>query len=178
MINHNFTAVIRHWLRQDPEDRDPAAGALCLFRIDGNEVRYRSRLRNPEASLPEIEEKLRAALAEREQYPTPEEKQQLIVQAEEIRQKTEGFKDNNPAAGFKAGKRPDHDTLPPEIRKLYVDNLDIRRRMQQYHLEIRMLIRKNTDCASKDLKILVGLLKNADVSYRRNWKEYDKYGRD
>lgn len=76
---------------------------------------------------------------------------------------------------FKRGKRPDHDTLPPEIQSLYVENLSVLRRMREVHLRLRSLSLVDHPCPDSErypfLKELIGL----DKKYRGNWKAYDEY---
>ena len=40
---------------------------------------------------------------------------------------------------FKHGKRGDHDSLPPEIQALYVENASIMQKMRELHLRLRTL---------------------------------------
>ena len=176
-LNINFNAVIKAWLDAAPEDRDLEQGARILLQLTRNTIRYNSMIRNPAAHADVIEQELRAHLQRRESTPTPEEAVRIRAEAKAAIKEIFTLKENNPAKEFKAGKRPDHDSLPDDIKQLYVDNLEIRHRMQQYHLEIRTLIRSKKDCAPADLRDLVKLLKNADVQYHDNWEKYDHYGR-
>ncbi len=60
------------------------------------------------------------------------------------------------------GRRKDHDTLPPEIQALYVENLSVLRRMREVHLRLRNLSLETASCptasvtpSSKSLSISI-----------------------
>ena len=76
---------------------------------------------------------------------------------------------------FKAGKRADHDNLPPEIQALYVENASILQKMRELHLRLRLLNTENATCPDSErfpfLKELIAL----DKQYHRNWQVYDSY---
>lgn len=171
MTNIDFTAAIRAWLREHPDDRDLQYGAQLLLRIDRNQVFYRAALANPGRYMPAIEEKLKEHLRRRLARPSPEQVEKLVAEASEIVYPSSVIKK------IKGGRRPDHDSLPEEIRSLYAENLELRHKMQQYHLQIRMLRASKADCAPEDIRDLVTLLRNADVKYLKNWKAYDEYGK-
>ena len=168
----NFNSVIRDWLKADPQDRDPAQGAMLLLQIDRNRVFYSAALANPAKYMPQIESRLREHLARRESIPSKQEAQALAKEADQI------LAPSSEIRQIKGGKRPDHDSLPPAIQKLYVDNLELRHRMQQYHLQIRTLLSSEAECSREDIRDLVRLLRDTDVKYLRNWKTYDEYGKE
>ncbi|MBD5386665.1 hypothetical protein HDR70_02100 [bacterium] len=185
----DFSSLIRSYLRSDPADRDLSKGALLLLRIHGNEFRYNAMIRNLQANAQRIEDELNDYLRHRDSIPSKEEARQIrkeaqaLIDAKGKRQPDSG----SAVAGaselpqvsgrdFKAGKRTDHDSLPEHIQLIFEQNMALKRRMSQYHLEIRNLLKSSKDCASADLKTLVTLLKEADITYRKNWKTYDRYG--
>lgn len=166
----NFDAVIRQWLNYAEEDRSPQQGALILLKIDRNRVFYNAAIANPEKYLPKIEEKLKSHLTRREEVLSEEEKEFLVAVADKIME-------NKKFRAMTSGKRADHDSLPPEIQKLYEENLDLRRRRSQYHTQIQLLRTSKADCSKEDLKDIVDLLKQTDIKYRKNWKQYDSFGK-
>lgn len=178
MIKYNFTAVIKQWLDAKPADRDIAAGALILLRLDGNRIRYDNALRNPQRYAEQIETELRAHYERRENAPSEEEKKRIREQAKKLLAEKTSLKSNNPANEFKAGKRADHDSLPEDIRELYAENLELRHSMQQYHLQIRTLLKSKRECAPEDLRDLCQLMKKADQKYHDNWMKYDNFGKE
>lgn len=169
MITANFDNVIRSWLDAHPDDRDPAQGALILLRVDRNKVFYAQASANPRKYIKEIESRLRSHLTRRQAIPSPEQVQALAREADGIMHPSASIK------AIKGGKRPDHDSLPDEIKALYVENLELRHKMQQYHLQIRTLLGSEAECSREDIRDLVKLLRDTDVKYLRNWKQYDEY---
>ena len=183
----DFSSLIRSYLRADPADRDLKAGALLTLRIHGNEFRYNAVMRNLEANAQNIEDELRLYLQRRDAIPSREEAVQIRREAAALvnsagngdRQRdsrTDSGSNSDNLSEFKAGKRADHDSLPEHIQLIFEQNMALKRRMSQYHLEIRNHLKSSKDCAAADLKTLVSLLKEADVTYRTNWKKYDSYG--
>ena len=175
----DFSSLIRSYLRSDPADRDLSKGALLLLRIHGNEFRYNAMIRNLQANAQRIEDELKDYLRRRDSIPSKEEARQIRKEAQaliESKGKTSAGLRLCGTPAFKAGKRTDHDSLPEHIQLIFEQNMALKRRMSQYHLEIRNLLKSSKDCASADLKTLVTLLKEADITYRKNWKTYDRYG--
>ena len=177
MITENFNTVIRNWLEAHPDDRDIRQGALLLLKLDGNRIRYRNIIRNPQRYADLVYTELSELYRKRISRPSEQQKEQIRQQARKILKAKSFLADGNQTKEFKNGKRGDHDSLPPEIQKLYEDNLELRHRMQQYHLQIRTLLRSKRDCAPDDLRDLCELLKKTDLTYHDNWKAYDNYGR-
>ena len=178
----DFSSLVRSWLRADPADRDLKAGAMLTLRIHGNEGRYNATVRNLAANAADIERQLREYISRRDAIPSREEARQIRREAEAL-VKSRGMAAGSDgsisaAAEFKAGKRADHDSLPEHVQLIFEQNMALKRRMSQYHLEIRNLLKSTKDCADADLKAIVTLLKEADVTYRNNWKAYDSYGKD
>ena len=178
------THLVRSYLRAHPADRDLAKGAEIALRIHGNEYRYRAMLRNLSASADQIETELQKYIERKNAIPTKEEALQIRREAKAMLQeiKVQGAKSQpenvSPTRAFKSGKRFDHDALPEHIQLIFDQNMSLRRRMSQYHLEIRNLLSSPKTCATQDLRTLTALLKQADEEYHRNWKKYDRYGKE
>lgn len=192
----DFTHLVRSYLRAHPADRDLAKGAEIALRIHGNEYRYRAMLRNLPASADQIETELQKYIERKNAIPTKEEALQIRREAKAMLQKIRvqgkqvlpdselshsshsSQNSQNSQKAFKAGKRFDHDSLPEHIQLIFDQNMSLRRRMSQYHLEIRNLLSSPKTCATQDLRTLTALLKQADEEYHRNWKKYDRYGKE
>ena len=168
----NLYTQCRSWLHTPEADRDFELGARLAFRIHANPHRHRAILRAPQATLSSVVKILSDYVARIDATPSADEAAKI---KEEARKLTE--KPVPPAKEFKAGKRADHDSLPKDIQQIFERNMDLRRKMSQYHLEIRNLLKSKKDCAPADLRPLVELLKNSDEVYRRNWAAYDAYGK-
>lgn len=174
----DFNVVIRDWLNAHPDDRSFEDGAMILLQLTRNQTRYRAMLRNQQAYASVLEDELKAHLAKRENKPSPQEVAAIRKEAAEILAAQTSLKTDNPAKDFKGGKRPDHDSLPPEIQNLYDENTIIRHRMSKYHIEIQNLLKSPAGCAAEDLRDVVALLRDADIKYHENWKAYDSFGKE
>ena len=98
-------------------------------------------------------------------------------QVDEIVKSHTEFKnpETNPATEFKAGKRADHDSLPDEIKALYVENLDIVHRMRELHLKLRTLSSEKSPCPDSDRYPFLKELISLDKHLHANWDTYDHY---
>ena len=76
---------------------------------------------------------------------------------------------------FKRGRRADHDSLPPEIQALYVENLSVLRRMREVHLRLRNLSLETATCPDSERYPFLKELIDLDKKYRSNWQGYDNY---
>ena len=104
--------------------------------------------------------------------------EELKAQEEQVRniiQSRTEFKENNPAAEFKAGKRADHDSLPEDIQALYVENLDIVHRMRELHLRLRMLSDSTKLVPDSERKPLLDEFISLDKKLHDNWNTYDHF---
>ena len=84
---------------------------------------------------------------------------------------------NADKAQNQVGKRADHDMLPLEVQALYVENLDILRRMREVHLRLRTMTEKMKDgemCPDSDRYPFLKELIELDKKYHSNWETYDK----
>ena len=84
---------------------------------------------------------------------------------------------NADKAQNQVGKRADHDMLPLEVQALYVENLDILRRMREVHLRLRTMTEKMKDgemCQDSDRYPFLKELIELDKKYHSNWETYDK----
>ncbi len=64
------------------------------------------------------------------------------------------------------GRRKDHDTLPPEIQALYVENLSVLRRMREVHLRLRNLSLETASCPDSERYPFLKELIDLDKKYR------------
>ncbi len=173
MINLELTPKIKEWLDTAPENRDIAAGAELLLRINRNRILYNNIMRNPAKHEPTIEYHLQKILKQRLIDTTHEEVAQMMTHVDAIAEQ-HGF--SRPTRSeFQRGKRADHDQLPPEVQQLYVDNADIMRRMRDAHTRLRMINSTNSTCPDSDRYPLAKDIIRLDLQYRDNWNLYDHY---
>lgn len=170
-----LTEQLEAFLATPRESRDWNAGALLLLQLTNNPILYRNISLNPKGKADFIEGKLQQFLKSRkalEAHKEIEDKQQQVNTI--IAQRTE-FKENNPAADFKAGKRADHDSLPETIQSLYVENLDIVHRMRELHLKLRLLSDTTKQVPDSERKPLLDEFISLDKKLHDNWNTYDHF---
>ena len=189
--DHMFTERLGLWLKAAPDERDYAEGCTMFLQLTGRVVMYKNLL--AVRDMPRLEAELQAKYDFRVRGLTHDQVSEMSAHVEKIVESLD-LNDEKNVAGcslnsrpssldctrpssldFKRGKRPDHDTLPPEIQALYVENLSVLRRMREVHLRLRSLSLVDHPCPDSErypfLKELIGL----DKKYRGNWKAYDEY---
>lgn len=164
--NKGFTARLKAYMAQPEDQRDITEGAALLLRLGGNRFFHAAVTRSPgryaKKLFYELDKHLRFRLAE---------ETGTAVAALEKRVEAEVTPAvSRPAAQHK-GKRPDHDSLPDDIKALYVDNANILHEMRDLHAKLRL---KSADtyrpCDRFD--DLTALLSLHD-RYVANWEAYD-----
>lgn len=161
MLDAKLTKKIQAWLGAPKEERDLRTGAELLLRLNRNRWLYQQILRRGLWSKLEYElsKHLRIRLdgltrddvARMEVHVLPRIKKSVVAQ-------------------FR-GKRPDHDSLPEKIQKLYEDNGTRYERMKQAYNDLLGMMQAEP-CDRYEL--LKGL-SELDDNYRAAWAEYDAY---
>lgn len=189
--DHLFTERLGLWLKAASDERDYTEGCTMFLQLTGRVVMYKNLL--AVRDMPRLETELQAKYDFRVRGLTHDQVSEMSAHVEKIVENLELSDDREADAcslnsqpssldctrpsslDFKRGKRPDHDTLPPEIQALYVENLSVLRRMREVHLRLRSLSLVDHPCPDSErypfLKELIGL----DKKYRGNWKAYDEY---
>ena len=162
MIDTKLTQRIQAWLNAPKEERDLRTGADLLLLINRNRWLYQQILRRGLWSKLEYElsKHLRIRLdgltrddvARMEVHVLPRIKKSLVV------------------ARYR-GKRPDHDSLPEKIQKLYEDNGQRYERMKQAYNDLLGMMQAEP-C---DRYELLKCLSELDDNYRAAWADYDAY---
>lgn len=173
MIELELTPKIKEWLDTPADQRDIAAGAELLLRVNRNRILYNNILRNPAKHAPTLEYHLQKILKQRLIDTTHEEVARMMTQVDAIAEQ-HGFS-RQTRSEFQRGKRADHDQLPPDVQQLYVDNADIMRRMRDAHTRLRMINPTNSTCPDSDRYPLAKDIIRLDLQYRDNWNLYDHY---
>lgn len=184
-MDEKLTMQMQQWLDTAKEKRDIKAGAMMVLQCSRNRVFYDNVMRNPDKYADAVEYQLRKWYNFRIQKKTHAEVEAMARQAAVI---ASTLKLNEPekedqtaqtetknADGHQTGKRPDHDNLPDEIKALYVENLDIMRKMREVHMQLRALntMKDGSVCPDSDRYPFLKELIELDKRYRSNWKEYD-----
>ena len=165
MINLELTPKIKEGLDTPADQRDIAAGAELLLRVNRNRILYNNILRHPAKHAPTLEYHLQKIL-----------KQRLIDTTHGAVARMMATVDGTASArGLNRQQRADHDMLPPEVQQLYVDNADIMRRMRDAHTRLRMINPTNSTCPDSDRYPLAKDIIKLDLQYRDNWNLYDHY---
>lgn len=174
MANQELTPKVKEWLSIAPGKRSIEEGAELLLRINHNRILYANILRNPDKYASRLEYEMQKILKFREENVSREEVQLLVDRAEAIAV-SHGIAQPESKPEFKAGKRADHDELPPDVRQLYTDNDEIRHRMRDIHTKLRLISESPAPCKDPDRKIFAEELIRLDRLYRDNWNLYDHY---
>ena len=106
---------------------------------------------------------------------THEQVKEMEKKVEKIFEKRLSIEENNPARDFKKGKRTDHDSLPEEIRALYVENLGIAQRMRDVQTKLRLISTEESPCPDSERYPFLKELISLDKQLHENWERYDRY---
>ena len=178
-IDEKLNRRIQAWLETPADERDIDEGATLLLKLNRNQVLYMNAIKSPKKYEKLVERELKRRLNFRVQQITHEQVEEMRYQVRKIEADHFSLKDNNPAEGFKAGKREDHDQLPEEIQAAYADNLGIMQRMRMLHGKLVLLEEKaekdQTICKDSDRYPFLKELIELDKQYHENWAKYDGY---
>lgn len=175
MINLPLTDKIKAFLDTPHEKRDYAAGADLLGQVSRNRILYANVSRNPQAKADAIVYHLRKIYDTRMKSTTHEQVQAMMVECKRIGNAYGLRFQESKKSELQRGRRADHDSLPPEIQALYVENTDIRRRMRECHTHLRLINSSNSTCPDSDRYPWAKQLIEFDTRYRDNWNRYDHY---
>ena len=177
-MDNKFTEKVQAWLQTPAAKRDYALGATYLLKLSNNQIMYRNLMRNPAAKAEFIEYQISKYMKFRLAALTHSQVEEMQQQVNRIAASHALDKPSTAQMGtddFKKGKRADHDTLPPEVQALFVENASLLQKMRELHLELRHLSTANTTCPDSErypfLKELIAL----DKRYHRNWQAYDSW---
>ena len=180
-MDHKFTEQIQEWLNTPKKERDYAQGALFLLKLSGNQIMYRNMMANPEKKAEFIEYQIQKYYNFRVQALTHSQVEEMSAQVEEIVKNNlslavevdeKNIERGEPSA---KGKRPDHDSLPDEIKAKFIENLDLLRRMREVHLRLRTMSLENATCPDSERYPYLKELIDLDKKLHQNWKDYDTY---
>lgn len=176
-MDRKFTEEVQAWLQEDASKRDYAKGALYLLQLSNNQIMYRNLVRNPAAKAEFIEYQIRKYMKFRLADLTHAQVQEMQQQVNRIARTHALDKEPTEQKGstFKHGMRGDHDSLPPEIQVLYVENASIMQKMRELHLRLRTLSTANVTCPDSERYPFLKELISLDKKYHHNWQVYDSW---
>ena len=158
-----------------PEERDLQEGALMLLQLSGNRIMYNNIIRSPERYSDHLEYQLQKYYNFRVRELTHEQVEAMSAKVDKIAESRKLVAPAENQSQHRLGRRPDHDSLPPEIQALYVENLSTLRRMREVHLRLRTLSLVDAPCPDSErypfLKELIAL----DKKLKASWKAYDSF---
>ncbi len=172
-MDHQFTEQLQQWMNTPDEQKDWAAGALFLLQLTGNKIMYRNISVNPKGKAEFIKGNIRKYLNFRLQQLTHDEVLEMQQKVEVIAKET--IKPEAEFADFKAGKRADHESLPDDIKALYVENLDIVHRMRELHMKLRSLSLEEATCPDSERYPFLKEIISLDKKLHENWDAYDHF---
>ena len=188
-MDHELTKQIGAWLEKPASERDLQAGALLVLRLSNNRIMYNNFMRNLKRSAKMIEYQLQKYYNFRIKDLTHQQVVDMQKQVEKI-VKTDHLNLPAPQSGaapepdssaapsveeIRKGKRPDHDSLPAEIKALYVENLSILQRMRNTHAKLELLSVENVTCPDSERYPFLKELIELDKKYHENWFAYDHF---
>lgn len=173
-MDHKFTEQIRRWLETPEDERDYSVGALYLLKLSGNQIMYRNIISQIDRRHDVLDYQLQKYYNFRVQALTHAQVEEMAAQVETI------VAEHIPLAAKadeqpQKGKRPDHDTLPDEIKAKYVENLSLLQRMRELHLRLRSLSLENSTCPDSERYPFLKELISLDKKLHANWEAYDRY---
>lgn len=179
MIELELTPKIKEWLETEPSKRNLQEGADLLLRITRNRIMYANLTRNIARHADTIEYHLNKIYKARLADITRAEVRSMMVKVDAIAgaRGLAAPEGSSKKTDLQRGKRADHDSLPPEIQQLYVDNADIMRKMRECHLHLRLISPENSTCPDSDRYPWAKEIIALDTLYRENWNRYDHYVR-
>ena len=178
-MDKQFTMKLQEWLNTPAEKRDLSLGATYLLQLTNNKIMYKNITRNLKGHADFLEFKIKRYLQYRLQDHTHEEVNAMQLKVDNIAKVHALDSTQEPskthAQEFRAGKRADHDTLPPDIQALYVENASLMQKMRELHLQLRNLSTQASTCPDSDRYPFLKEMIELDKRYHQNWKAYDSY---
>lgn len=177
-MDHNFTAQLADWLNSPRDQRDIAAGALMLLRLNNNRFLYANIMRRPDKFADKLEYELRKHLRIRLDGLTRDDVMRLESQVIPAAEKTLATPpavistdDELPEAKVARGRREDHDRLPAAVQALWDNNLQLYKTIKNVFEQLKTMERAEPCDRYEYLKIL----DEADKKYRANLERYDGF---
>ena len=173
-MDHNFTELIKKWLETPEAERDYSVGALYLLKLSGNRIMYLNTVAQIDRKRQFVEYQLQKYYNFRVQALTHAQVQEMEQQVEAI------VAEHIPLAAKadeqpQKGKRPDHDSLPDDIKAKFVENLSLLQRMRELHLKLRTLSAEDSPCPDSERYPFLKELITLDKKLHANWEAYDRY---
>lgn len=170
-FDSSITDALKAFVEAPEDERDYAKAADAILRISGNLVRHKMWLREGLQNHADSITKIASGLYEfRAAKMTSQQVSVMKVQAAVAVDSA-----NQDEPKYAAGKRPDHDSLPDEVKGWYVEALDVLHRIQDTHLQMRRLALSQTSCPESELYPFVKDIIRLDNRRLKLWEMYDNF---
>lgn len=171
MFDEKITERMRVFVQADPSGRDYAEANEILFRVSANVYQYNMiRRKGPDNFKALLDKRLTELYEFRVRKITHAQVRKMSDRADKVVAAAPSEEKK-----VKAGKRPDHDSLPPEVQAMYAETLDLLRRERDLHLQIRRLALSKSSCPDSELYPFVKEICRLDDRRLSLWKSYDSF---
>lgn len=165
----DYVEKVNDWLNADPATRSIEEGAKLMVMGNRNKILYKNVIYKN--NFEKVEYELRKIVG------TPKIEVTKDLTADTIQQMEKDLPDTMETlekvlSTETKGKRPDHDTLPPEIKSCFENNLEIYPKMRS--IQERLKVLSETGTPEERLPFLTELL-DLDVRLHANWIAYDSF---
>ena len=167
-MDNNLTKQIQEWLDAPVSERNISVGAEMLLKLNRNRILYQNIIRRGERMMGKLEYELKKYLRMRIDNKTVTD---VVRLEKEVMPKVQKFVEEEPAKAEHAGKRADHDELPPEIQALWDGNFEQYAKVKALFEELKAMMNMEPCDRYEKLK----LLDEAESKYRKNLADYDAY---
>lgn len=169
MITEQLTQKIRQFLDTPEDQRDYGVASEILLKITGNVVRHNMIMRRgPENFAALLSKQLSDHYNFRMAKITRQQVREMANKAESV---VKDIPKNNEE--IRAGKRPDHDSLPDDVKAAYIEALDCLRKQRELHMQIRNLALGSSHCPDSELYPFVKEIIRLDDRRLACWRKYD-----
>ena len=165
-MDNKLTEKIRAWLDIPVKERNVEEGATMLLQLNRNRILHQNIIRRGAKMMPKLEYELKKHLRIRDDGKTLHE---VVAMEKEVMPVVEKIVEK-PVAEH-AGKRADHDELPPEIQQLWDGNLERYTKIKAIFEELKAMEKLQPCDRYEKLK----LLNEAEKAYREALATYDGY---
>lgn len=174
-MTQDYKDKVNAWFSVPENLRNLDEGSRLIVAFTRNQIMYGNMQRNleryREKILYEMEKIHKLVLADM----TVEKVHALEQQVAPVVDTYVRTAEPNKATELAKGKRADHDTLPENIQKLYVDNGEIIKKIRACHAELQSMPDDNDACHVSDRFPIIQEMVTLDKQYHANWKKYDNY---
>lgn len=176
-LDPKVTQAVQDWLNTPEAERDIKAGADLMLQLNRNRALYNSILKRPDKFLPkmvyELKKHLKIRLANMTMAEVASLEKEVVPRVEETLTEVPVITpdDEIPEGKIAKGRRPDHDSLPAEIRELWDSNAERYRQIVLLFNELKAM----ADLQPCDRFDKLHILDLTEKKYRDNLAKYDSY---